>query len=77
MNFGVLELTTTAAAANVLGGSGGTINVASGGVLAVQANTTHAPNGWTNANINTLLGLSNVVFNSGSSLGLDVYTVTR
>ena len=65
VSSGVLEATTTAALPN-------SINVANGAVLAVQAQTSNAPNGWTNGNIDSLTSNSNVAFAAGSSLGFDV-----
>ena len=69
VNGGVLEATTTAALPNAL--TTGSISVAPGAVLAVQAQTADAPGGWTNANINALAGNANVVFSAGSALGVE------
>jgi fibronectin-binding autotransporter adhesin len=69
VNGGVLEATRTAALPNF---SSGTSSVTSGAVLAVQAQSANAPNGWTSGNIDSLTGNSNAVFAAGSSLGVDV-----
>ena len=70
LSAGVLEATTTAALPAFAGS--GSLNVAGIATLAVQAQSANAPNGWTSANLSALMGNSNVVFNSGSSLGVDV-----
>ena len=69
ISAGVLEATTSAALPNF---SSGTISVASGATLAVQANTTTAPNGWTNANIDSLRANANLSFVANPALGIDV-----
>ena len=56
---GVLEATTTASLANF---SSGTISVGSGAALAVQVLAGSAANGWSDANIATLEGNSNLTF---------------
>jgi fibronectin-binding autotransporter adhesin len=70
VSAGALDAATTAALPNF---STATVAV-NGGALAVQVQTPHAPNGWTDANILTLLANSNVSIAPGSSLGFDVVT---
>jgi autotransporter-associated beta strand protein len=74
VNGGTLEATTPSALPTQWFGNTNGIWVASGAVLAVQAQTAHAPNGWASADINTLFnnspGLTQFV--PGSSLGIDV-----
>ncbi len=69
VNGGVLDAQTTAALPNF---SSGAVSVASGGALAVQVLAGSATNGWTDANITSLVGNSNVTFAAGSALGIDV-----
>ena len=59
---GVLEATTTAALAGFPTFSNNTVAVSSGAILAVQANTADAPNGWRSTDINTLVSNGNVSF---------------
>ena len=60
--------------------TGGSINVFAGAILAVQAQTANAPNGWTAANIDALTaGNGNLVF-ARLGMGIDVVgsdTLTR
>ena len=74
VNAGTLEATTPSALPTQWFGSTNGILVASGAVLAVQAKTTHAPNGWASSDINTLFNNSPGLtqFAPGSSFGIDV-----
>ena len=69
VSAGTLEATKTAVLPNYTTQA---ISAASGAVLAVRANTTGASDGWTNDNIDSLLGAGSLSTVAGSALGIDV-----
>ncbi len=70
VSAGTLEALTPASLSNY--STGGSISVANGALLAVQILAGSAVNGWTDANISSLEGNSNLTFAASGALGIDV-----